>query len=391
MNNKKRNNRIIILILILIFFLLMSIFILINSLDLKEEPVETEVEIIGKKEKTVQEIVEEHDAVFFKDEGMKVYIEAKVDLVSENGESNEDYFESMIKDLSEVKKFNTRSFFVVDERKNINIYAQYDSTLEQHVIIYNNKENFFEETDLKNYSKIEKVKIIDKIELSPAAQELFNLINGGMFFKNVKNTVGEGVDLGNGFSSYKDGSILMKTFNSRVKTIIFTDKFEGDVFHGVKVGKSLEEIKEKYKGEFSSNSKYGYVMYRTKDVYVFFYEHQIVIYGYSYFYNEYFEDYLEEYVNNKNLEKFVTSVLNNWNNYEICEYDFDAQYAHITYPSRGVEINITNNNPIGITLYNNYYLTNRSKSLIKDEKITLNGESDYIELTERKRIENTED
>ena len=67
-----------------------------SSLKYEENPVENEVEIIGKKEKTVQEIVEEYDAVFLKDEGMKVYIEAKDDLTSENGESNKKYFDDML-------------------------------------------------------------------------------------------------------------------------------------------------------------------------------------------------------------------------------------------------------------------------------------------------------
>ena len=391
MNNNKKSNRIIILILMLILFLLMSIFILISSLDYEEAPVETEIEIVGKKEKTVQEIVEEHDAIFLKDEGMKVYIEAKEDLISENGESNKEYFDNILKDLIEVRKFKTRSFYLIDDGKSINIYAQYDSKTQKHIIIYNNMVDFFEKTNPESYSKIEKVKIIDKVDLSPAAQILYNLTNGGMFFKSIKNTAGEGIDLGNGFSSYKDGSVLIKTFNSRVKTIIFTDKFEGDVFHGVKVGTPLEEIKEKYKGESSSSNKYGYVMYRTKDVYSFFYKDKIVIYGYSYFYNEHFEDYLEEYINTKNLAIFIEKVTKNWGNYDICEYDVDSQYAHITYPSRGVEINIINNDSKGITLYNNYYFTNRTKALIKSEKITLNDEVDYIELTERQRIENTED
>ena len=390
MGNKKAK-RIIIFVIILLVFLAICMFVLTLLLQEKEREETVNIDIVTTVvPKTIQEIIEAHGSIYIREEIRKIYVEFSKDLYGDNGENNKGYFENIINDLIGLEELSQRTFSLIDEEKCINIQVKYDTKEKKHIIIYNNMENFYETINPGNYTKVDKVKIIEKVELSPAASELYNLVNGGMFFKAINNTVGEGIDLGNGFTSYKDDSILIKMSNFRVKTIIFTEKYETDIFHGIRVGEDLETLKNKYKGLSSTSDKYGYVMYRTKDVYVFFYEDQIVIYGYSYFYNEMFEDYLEEYIDTKDLKTFIERVIKKWNNYEICEYDFDTQSAHITYPSRGVEINITNNDPLGITLYKNYYFTSRTKALIKAEKISLNDTEDYIEITERKRRENFE-
>ncbi len=90
----------------------------------------------------------------------------------------------------------------------------------------------------------------------------------------------------------------------------------------------------------------------------------------------------------KNLDEFVTKVLKKWTNYDKNEYDPDKQNAHITFPSRGVEIKIDNNNSYGITLYNNYFFTEKSKEFVKSGKIQINAEEDLLELMEINRRNN---
>ena len=399
MANTKKNK--IIIAFILILLIVLTILLCILTIFLKEdEPIETSISndvventidvVTTVKEKTIVSILEDSDSTYISQKNKRINVNFGKDLYDEEGNNNKEYFENIINELKELEQLKETTFYLKDEDKYVDIKVEYDTETKEHTIIYNDNENFFEETIPENYSKVDYVDIMEKIELVPAAKELSSIVNKKMFFNAIKNSIGEGTDLGNGFMSYKDDSILINTMNNKVKTIIFTDKYQTDVFHGIKVGTDFEKLVDRYEGRSSVNNKYGYTMCRTGDVYVFFYKDKIVIYDYSYYYHDEFEDALEKYVNTRDLAEFVDAVRRNWGNYEICEYDIDAQYAHITYPSKGVEINITNNDPLGIKLYNNYYFTNRTKVLVKNGIISLNAEEDFIEVTERKRIENFE-
>lgn len=396
MKNIKKNKMIIFFILILLVALTISLYILIMLIDevIPEERTgvitSNIVAVSPVKEKTVRSIVEDSGSTYIKRDRKKIYVNFEKDLYEEDGQSNEEYFENIVEEFKELEEFKEEPFSLIDEEKYVNIRVKYNVDTKEHTIVYNDMEDFFEKSNPENYCKVDNVDIIEKIELVPAASELSKLVNKKMFFNAIKNTIGEGTDLGNGFTSYKDNSILLNITNNKVKTIIFTDKYETEIFHGVKVGIDFEQLEKRFKGKASVSDKYGYAMYRTKDVYAFFYEDKIVIYGYSYYYHDEFEDALEDYINTRDLGALVDKVTRSWGNYEICEYDIESQYAHITYPSRGIEINIINNDPLGITLYNNYYFTNRTKILVKNGMISLNAEEDFIEATERKRIENFE-
>ena len=65
--------------------------------------------------------------------------------------------------------------------------------------------------------------------------------------------------------------------------------------------------------------------------------------------------------------------------YDYLEYDKDTQSAKILYSTRGIDINIKNNDPRGITFYNNYYLTDYTKSLIKTGVVSFEPDKDLIE------------
>ena len=50
-------------------------------------------------------------------------------------------------------------------------------------------------------------------------------------------------------------------------------------------------------------------------------------------------------------------------------------------------MDIVSNDSKGITIYNNYYLTDTVKNLIKSNKITLESDKDLLFMTEQKRRE----
>ena len=95
-----------------------------------------------------------------------------------------------------------------------------------------------------------------------------------------------------------------------------------------------------------------------------------------------------KYLADGDLAKFekVTRVV--WEGYHEYEYDAENESLLLTYPSKGVEINIKGNDPSGIIFYSNYYFTDELKETIKNGDFTLNKDEDLIQKTEMKRRNN---
>lgn len=385
---KSKKTLILIFILILIILVLVTIVSILNikKIQNNENDISNDVEVISKEEvTTIEEVIEKHGSTLVEENNYIIYTQFKKDLFDENGKSNEEYFENIVEDLATIDKLQEKTFILKDEEKLIHIFAEYNFQLKKHDIIYNHTEDFFENPNSINYAKVDKVDIIENVSLTTESTELDDLIDEGLFLKSIKETKGDGTKLENGYISYDDGSILIKRQGSRVRSIIYTEKYKEEVFSGIKVGTDLKEIEEKVKESYSGSIKEGYIMCRTKDVYVFFYEDQIVVYGYFYYQDQEFENVLENYLENRDLQTFVETVIRKWGKYDICEYDFESQSAHIAYPSRGIEINIKNNDPLGITFYNNYYFSDKIKEFIKAGKVSLNDKVDLLEYTEKNR------
>lgn len=390
MKNKKQNKTIINIIFIIIFFILIAICnILVNELEtIEEQRIENRVAVVNNANaKTIKGTIEKHDSKFLSRRSNTIYVEFSEDLYDESGNSNEQYFESMIKDISKTEEMQNENFSLIDEEKDITIHVKYNAETEgEYSIEYNGKENFYEEIDAEEYTTIDKAKIVEQKEVTILAQELRDLSNGNMFFRKIKNDLGIGKDLGNGYTSFKDGALILKLLNSKVRNIVFTEDYTNEIVTNVTVGMSLAEIKEQLNESSKENTDKDYLLYRTSEYYLFFYEDEVSVYSYSYFENTLFEQYLEEYLEDKNLDSFIKKVTGKWAMfYDKNEYNIEQQYAYITFPSIGVEINIENNDPKGITLYNNYYFTEKTRAFAKDGKITINADEDLLEKMEQNR------
>ena len=157
----------------------------------------------------------------------------------------------------------------------------------------------------------------------------------------------------------KYGYYLNKTVKAyisagKVRNLIFTSAYEGDVFNNISVGTPLKQVAEQLPDYAFGSVNDGFLGYRTKDVYVFIYEDEISVYGYSYSEHPEFEKYIKTYLTNFDLEKFVSNVTSLWQSYDEFEYDKENQSLHLTYPYIGVMIDIEDNVASGITLYSNY-------------------------------------
>lgn len=389
MSNKKNKKTIITKIFIIIFFVLLVICeILLKEIEnTQKKQIENTANVIAEVQaKTVRGTIEKYDSKYITRRTNTIYVEFSEDLYNDNGESNEQYFKSLINELSHTEDLKQKNFYLIDDEKDIKIYVKYNEENDDITIEYNRKENFYDEIDGKEYVTVDKAQIVDQKEITVLAQELRDLTSGNMFFRKIKNKIGVGEDLGNGYTSYKNGALILKIVNSKVRNAVFTEKYTDEVVTNITVGMTIDEIKNELSTTPSKeNTKKGYILYRTSELYIFFYEDEISAYGYTYSDNELFEGYLEEYLEDKNLDSFIQKVTGKWTMYDKNEYDPEQQYAYITYPSLGVEIKIENNNPKGITLYNNYYFTEKTKNFVKEGKISVNSEEDLLENMEINR------
>lgn len=392
MKKTKRNIKMtIIFILIFLILLLFCIFLKLEINKIEEEENITNSVVIGKTEtnpKTIDGIITKYDSEYIGENSPIYYAKFSEDLFDEEGESNREYFENMIDEICKLDEFKESTFYLQDVNKDIEIAVIYNKEIEEHKVIYNSIEDFYNKVNGEHYSNVEKTEIVKAGYISIVSYELNQLIQGNMFFNKIDQIVGEGKEINDKYTSFYDGGILLRLLNGKVRNFVFTKKYTDEVASNVKVGTDLEEILERYPNKSGGSVDKGYIYYRTDDVYIFFYDDEISAYGYSYFENTHFENFLEQYLEDNDLDTFIQNVSKKWTNQDIYEYDPTIKYAHITYPSRGVEINIKDNNPIGITLYSNYYLTEKTKKFVKEGKITLKSEEDLLLLTEIERRKN---
>ena len=209
----------------------------------------------------------------------------------------------------------------------------------------------------------------------------------GMYQANSIIVTGEKEELPNGYYSYPKEHIKAKLAGGKVLNLIFDEQYEKEITSNVYVTSKLKEIEERYSNPGFGSSKEDYLGYRTSNAYVFYYEDEVSIYPYQYKANEYFDQYLLDYCKSGNLEKLVSDFTTEWSNYFEFEYNAENQDLKLVFPSRGISIDIQGNDSRGITIYNNYYLTDTVKELIKNNQITVEPDKDLILITEQNRRE----
>jgi len=383
LKQKKRNDlRIIIFVVIT---LVLVLIILLGILNVAKKTIETDEDInvsIDKEPNSIKEIIEKHESIYIKEEGISVlsiYVNFKYDLYDEKGNSNKRFFDRIVDEIAEFRK---ASFNLIDEKKNIRIEVRFNVE-GNYTVKINEEEDYYEKIYGDAYVELQETKRAEEQPMTVEAIELNNLIQRGMYFAGAK--LGDKIDLSEGYSLYKDGTIKTRNEKGMVKNIIFLEGYKEKVVLDVLVETPLEKINEIYKKVAFGSVRDGYLGYINNYIYIFFYEDEISAYGYSYRENPVFERNLEEYLNDEDLSKFAESVRLNWMSfYDTYEYDEEQQNLYITIPILGVEINIENNNPKGIILYSNYYFTDKTRRYIKDGFITVNIE-DYIHVIEKER------
>lgn len=383
MNNSKR---IIIFLILILFFILLCILTAMIIIIRKEENHVNYIEeviISDTTPKTVKDVIENHNSEYISENRNEIYSILGKDLYDEKGNSNEDFIRDLVDDLDEF--FINSSFYIIDEDKNITIFARRSSDGESLDLIINNNENFYDEIDGRDYSAVENSKIVEASNLLISNPFLEKLEIYNMYFSYIEKDLTNGRELDNGYIVYTDQKVKVKILpNKGVFNLVFMEDYKDKIIYNLSLENRLSEIADMYDDYVFGGLDKGYLGYRSGDFYYFFYENEASIYPYAYRDNKEFEALLTSYMETKDLDNFVSKLTTTVKSYVDFEYDADIQKLTIHYPTRGIKIDIRDNDPKGITLYSNYHFTDATKQLVKAGKIQY-SKKDYVNEYEQMR------
>ena len=261
--------------------------------------------------------------------------------------SNEAYFSAIIMYLTPKLKYQNYKMIDSERELEISVVANKENKTIDAVYI-NGILNYFQKEGTKKVASHE-IKTIEEISMSIQAKEINQLINndwevGKAAFGTVESRF-ENYDI------YFDEGIEVKTIDSKVYNIIFTEKYKGTIVNGLKVNDEKGRIEKALgKPSFENSDLIGY---KGDKIYVFFSKNEVSIYKVENDYkDEEFLKILKEFNETKNAVNFVETLTSLWTDYD--EYTYDKMQVLLKYTLKGIEIkfNITGEN--GLIIYNNY-------------------------------------
>ncbi len=389
MKKNRIRQKILLIFLILFFCLLFLMITLLKTVENTQTNPElsTNTENVEEKKITKKDIIEKYESKYITEGVDYIQVVLSKGLFNEDGSSNQSYIEKLMTDL--MPFYTPKDYYIVDEEKEIEVYARYNEEKDGYEFVINKIEDFYNQVEGDDYVKVDTTTIAHGNLFATDNYLLNKLQSYNFYFSEIAENLDEGEKLDNGYTSYQNGEILIKNApTGAVKNMILTEKYDEKITTKIHSKMTLGEIAEAEPVYGFGSLEKGYLGYRHRAYYMFFYNDEISIYTYSYEKNRTFEELLEMYLESKDLEMFVKRLSKKFMAYDYMEYDKDTQSAKIQYSTRGVDINIKNNDPKGITFYNNYYLTDYVKKLIKTGVVSFEPDKDLVELVEIKRRNN---
>ena len=314
--------------------------------------------------------VKSKDTNFSKD----IYVEFKYNTF-EGEESKKKFYENVISNIIKVEKNNYR---LIDESKKLLIevkkYTNSNGTTNYYYII-NGEENYFVNQEsrlsLKNYKKVSTINLqINSNILNNLIQNKWQPINFGTKESNFEK-----------YDIYFDEGIKVRKISEKVYNVIFTIKNEEEIVNGIKVGTTFEEIIKKLGKPIFGTQEENVIGYKNEDIYIFFSEEEISIYRNEEYNTQQFEKLLNKYINKEiDVKEFMNELTYLWKDYS--SYTYDSNYINISYPLKGIKIEMQSDTSKGIEIYNNYQNISEIEEYINTNKITGKFEYDLVYLEE---------
>ena len=393
---KKNSKFIILVIIILLFILLLVLSIFINTieknqyLDLSNNTT-VNISTLDKNtehRKNIQEIIEAAGSTFISEDRsviIKAEVEFKYKLFDKEGKDKKAYFYNIINQVEEIEK---QTFRLTDNKNNIEVYAVYDPKTQKYRVYINGVENYYNIVDGDVYNELSNGKEFEYSDMVIDNELIKKIGSNSSIYQNTELVTENKEKLENGYTSFYDGKILAKLQDGKALNIIFKPGYDKKfTLQGIYVGTPLSEIQKKYSKNSFGSIREGYLGYITEYAYIFFYDNEVSVYPYTKKSNEYFDEYIKNYCISGNLNSLVENFTSQWNSYFENESDIENGSFKVSFPVRGIKIDIENNDSTGITLYNNYNLCQDIKDLIIAKKITYKGNKDLVNETEKIRHE----
>ena len=368
---------------VLIFILLFMIFVL----EVLQENVDEEnKEIVYEEMSTIKDVIEYHKSIYISEklsEEKNVYLEVKVifskPLYKNERESNEIYFNELIKDCAKILYY--KNFKLIDEKNNINIKVMCSGGEITSVII-NGIEDYFIYSD--SQISIQQFKEIAKTSLTIESEELINCINNNW----VKDTYfGERDSIFDEYYIFFEEGIKVRIIDEKVYNIVFTEQYNKSVVNNCFPGVDLKYVSATLGKPTFYDEENSIMGYKGEEIYVFFTENEISVYRNSTVDTDEFFKLADSFVSNEqDLLEFMNNLTYLWPDYTTYEYGDD--YLYISYPSKGIEIAINYGDISGILVYNNVSSSlSKISRYLKDTRFVAKLQIDLMFKTEISRVE----
>ncbi|MBR3153199.1 MAG: hypothetical protein IKF52_06360 [Clostridia bacterium] len=381
--NKKKNKFIIIISVIVIIFFMLILIGVQRTINKKNQV--KDYDDISDFE-SIREILEYSNCEYISEKNSEDS-ECDIDInltfpvkLMEDGKSNEVFFNNVIKRVGNIIGFE--SFRLIDDKNDIKIKVICDEDTKSIISIYINGEtNYFKKRISKQnanqYQETQTTKFdINSEEIKLLIQNNWKPINFG-----TKESTFDKYDI------YFDEGIKVRNISNNVYNIVFTKKYSGNVINNITTKTSLEEIKKDLGNETFGSIDDGVIGYKGENIYVFFSEGEISIYGVKIAEYDDFNDLLNQYIEKNDVLDFMDKLTDLWPDYY--EYDYDSNYLYISYPLKGVRIEYNVSEKNGIKLYKEYLDKCQDlKSLNKgiESGILIIENSNLLYLSEEERI-----
>lgn len=382
--DEKNRKKLFIIIIILIFLLIVSGILLhvLNSIKQKNNKDYDMLE-------TVEEVLNYYDCKYIseKESDLDNYktdirLVFKYDLY-DGDSSNEEFFSKVIKDVAKVLHY--KNFRMIDDEKDIEIKVIcYNYSVSE--IIINDIEDYFNYMDSqKSLSKYVELKTTD---FNIQSKVILDLIENNW---SNKVNVGTRESIFESYYEYFDEGISTRSIDGKIYNIVFNKRYNENVINDIFPGVELSNIKSKLGAPTFEDEENNVIGYKGKEIYVFFTDNEISIYRVTKDDLDDFFKLVDKFLNDElNLLGFMNQLTYLWPDYS--DYEYDENFAFLSYPLKGIDVKIGYDNTNAIVLYNNINATQpRIQRYLQNVEFLAKLQLDNVFEAEKRRVQKKSD
>ena len=226
-------------------------------------------------------------------------------------------------------------------------------------------------------------KVVEE-EFSVNALPIINLINNNWDRVQARFSGFELDSEGN--ASFEEDGYKLYCNGKYVNYIVFNNNFQKEIVGHLKINADKKTIEATLGTPTFERSEC--IGYKSREIYAFFYDGEIIIYPNRKMNNKNLETLLYSYKNGtyvKGRTYFLVDIRNNYPDFVI-EQDVESDVITITSTTRQVIAKLDGLGNIEVEFYNGYEISEEMTKNKKKKKIYLTSEEDLVEIFENERV-----